>query len=69
MQWVMFTAIGPIRLTANFIMDLVAFLQHCIHTNLKKTKVSTRQDPLSKQTIGMVSKYLAERSERMVPMK
>lgn len=26
MQWVMFTAIGPIRLSANFIMDLVAFL-------------------------------------------
>jgi hypothetical protein len=28
MQWVIFAVIGPFRMTANFLMDLVAFLQH-----------------------------------------
>ncbi len=42
MQWVMFTAIGPLRLTANFFIDLIAFVHHCIYTDLKKTKISMR---------------------------
>lgn len=38
MQWVMFLILGPFRLVANYLVDLVAFLQHCVFTDLKKTK-------------------------------
>jgi len=69
MQWVMFLAIGPLRLTSNFLVDLVAFVHHCVYTDLKKTKASTRQEPLSKETIILATNYLSERSERMIPMK
>lgn len=69
MQWVMFLAIGPLRLTSNFLVDLIAFVQHCVHIDIKKTKVSIRQEPLSKETIDMAANYLSERSERMIPLK
>jgi len=59
MQWVMFAAIGPFRMTANFLVDLVAFIQHCTMTDLKKTKVSLRQRTLSKQTMVMCARYLS----------
>ena len=48
MQWVLFAVIGPFRMTANFFIDLLAFLMHCVMTDLKKTKISTRQKPLGK---------------------
>ena len=38
----MFAVIGPFRMTANFFMDLIAFVQHCVMTDLKKTKASIR---------------------------
>jgi hypothetical protein len=69
MQWVMFLAIGPLRLTSNFLVDLVAFVQHCVYVDIKKTKVSIFQEPLSKETIVMATNYLSERSERMIPLK
>jgi hypothetical protein len=61
MQWVLFAVIGPFRMTANFLVDLLAFLMHCTMTELKKTKVSVRQRPLSKQTIAIGANYLQQR--------
>lgn len=40
MQWVLFAVIGPFRMTANFFVDLIAFLMHATMQDLKKTKVS-----------------------------
>ena len=61
MQWVLFAVIGPFRMTANFLVDFLAFLMHCTMTELKKTKVSVRQRPLSKQTIALSANYLQQR--------
>jgi hypothetical protein len=69
MQWVIFLVIGPLRLTNNFLVDLVAFVSHCIQVDLKKTKVSIRLEPLSNETIKMATSYLSERNERMIPLK
>lgn len=30
MQWVIFAVIGLFRITANFLVDLIAFVQHCV---------------------------------------
>ena len=39
MLWIFFAIVGPFRLTANVIMDLIAFVQHCCLQDLKKTRV------------------------------
>lgn len=69
MTWVAFAVVGPFRLLSNVLTDLVAFVQHCMMTNLKKTKESVVQKPLSQETMRMVTHYLEERGERVVPMK
>lgn len=69
MQWVIFAVIGLFRITANFFVDLIAFVKHCVMSDLKKTKVMLRQRPLSQHSLKMVAKYLQKRSERMIPMK
>jgi hypothetical protein len=69
MTWVAFAAIGPFRMLSNVLTDLVAFVQHCMMTNLKKTKESVVQKPLSQESMRMVTRFLEERSERVVPMR
>lgn len=69
MLWIFFAIIGPIRLFLNCITDILAFLKHCVLSDLKKTKVSIRDHPLSKDALVMIVKYLKERNERMVPFK
>ena len=66
---VIFLPVGPIRLTANVIVDTIAFVNHCLQTNLKKNKVSIRQKPFSKESINLLNKYIHERNERMMPFK
>lgn len=39
MLWIMFIVIGPFRLMANFLVDMVAFVKHSTLQELKKTKV------------------------------
>ena len=39
MLWIFFAIVGPFRLTANVVMDLIAFVQHCCLQDLKKTRV------------------------------
>jgi hypothetical protein len=55
MQWVLFAVIGPFRMTANFLVDLVSFLQHCVMTDLKKVKVASFKRTLNKKTLLMTS--------------
>jgi hypothetical protein len=40
MQWVLFAVIGYFRILANWATDLVAFVQHSLQSELKKTKES-----------------------------
>lgn len=69
MQWVLFAVIGGPRMVANFLIDLVAFLQHCLKQDIKKTKATLTQRPLSKQTLQLTHQYLLERNERMIPLR
>jgi hypothetical protein len=69
MLWIFFIIVGPFRLIANIITDTAAFLKHSTNQNIKKTKVSYSERPLSKKTLRMVNQYLKERAERMVPFK
>ncbi len=69
MLWIFFIMVGPFRLTANVATDTAAFLKHSTMQSLKKTKVSLKERPLSKTTLRVVSQYLSERAERMVPFK
>jgi hypothetical protein len=69
MQWVLFAVIGGPRMIANFFVDLVSFLQHCLKQDIKKTKASLHQRPLSKQTLQLAHTYLVERQERMIPLR
>ena len=43
MLWIFFAMVGPFRLLNNFLMDLVAFVQHCTLQDLNKTKVQIRE--------------------------
>jgi len=73
MQWVTFTITGPIRLTANMLVDMVVFLQHCTVMNLRKmnerTKEAIAEKPLSKANLVMVKEYFVTRNERLIPFK
>lgn len=69
MQWILFVIIGLPRLSLNLFTDYAAFLRHQVVTDLKKTKVSHRQKPFSKQTLTLLGGYLEVRSERMMPFK
>ena len=48
MAWVLFAVIGVFRMTANFFVDLIAFVHHCVKQDIPKTKATLRQKPLSK---------------------
>jgi len=47
MLWIFFAIVGPFRLLANVLVDLVSFLQHCTLEDLPKTKVQIREKPLT----------------------
>ena len=66
---VIFLPLGPIRLTANVIVDTFAFVNHCLQTNLKKNKVNINRKPFSKESMNLLNKYIHERNERMMPFK
>ena len=69
MLWILFAVVGPFRLVANVLLDMVVFLKHCTLTNLKKNKVQIRDKPLAKKSLVMLSKYFVARNERMIPFK
>ena len=58
MLWIFFIMVGPFRLVANVITDTAAFIKHSTLQNLKKTKVSFKERPLSKDTLRIVNQYL-----------
>ena len=66
---VVFIPIGPIRLFINVIVDTIAFIQHSMLTEIKKSKVTIRQKPFSKESLLLLNKYLHERHERLMPFK
>ena len=69
MLWIFFAIVGPVRLLANVLVDLVAFLQHCTLQDLPKTKVQIREKPLTKKTIQMAAAYFKHRRERLIVFK
>ena len=69
MLWVLFAIIGLFRLTANALTDLISFMRHAVRTDLKKTKVSIREKPLSKDSLLLLKNYFNERNERLIPFK
>ena len=69
MTWVLFTIIGPFRLIANIFTDLIAFLQHMLATDLKKTKVTLVSKPLTKKGMRILNDYFAVRKDRLMPYK
>lgn len=66
---VIFIPLGPIRLICNVVLDTVAFVSHCLQTELKKSKVANRPKPFSKESMHLLNKYIHERQERMMPFK
>lgn len=66
---VVFIVIGPIRLFMNVIVDTIAFIQHSMLSELKKTKVAHKHKPFSKESLLLLNKYLHERQERLMPFK
>ena len=66
---VIFIPIGPIRLASNVILDSIAFIGHCLQTDLKKSKVTIRHKPFTKESMNLLNKYLHERQERLMPFK
>lgn len=66
---VIFLPIGPIRLTANVIVDTIAFVRHCLQTDLKKVSQSHQTKPFTVESLRLLNKYVHERQERMMPFK
>lgn len=66
---VVFIPVGPVRLMSNVILDTIAFVSHCMQTELKKSKVTIRHKPFTKESMQLLNKYLHERSERLMPFK
>jgi hypothetical protein len=58
MLWILFMMIGPLRLLVNVVTDTAAFVKHAMVMDLKKTRVSTKERPLSKETLRVVNQYL-----------
>lgn len=48
---VIFIPLGPIRLICNVVVDTVAFVSHCLQTELKKSKVAIRAKPFTKESL------------------
>jgi hypothetical protein len=55
MLWILFMMIGPLRLLVNVVTDTAAFVKHSMMMNLKKTRVSTKERPLAKETLRVVN--------------
>jgi len=69
MTWVLFAVVGPFRLIANIFTDLVAFLQHMLSTDLKKTCVTLVKKPLTKKGMRVLNDYFSVRKDRLMPYK
>lgn len=69
MTWVLFAIIGLPRLITNIFTDLAAFLMHMLATDLKKTKVTLVQKPLTKKGMRILNDYFAVRKDRLIPYK
>lgn len=66
---VIFLPVGPIRLIANVIVDTIAFVGHCLQTDINKTKVQFQKRPFTKESLHTLNKYINERQDRMMPFK
>ena len=69
MLWILFAVVGPFRLVANVILDMIAFLRHCTLQNLKKTKVKISRKNMTKKNLVELNDYFQKRNERMIPFK
>ena len=69
MLWILFAVVGPFRLIANVVLDMIAFLRHCTLQNLKKTKVKISRKNMTKKNLVELNDYFQKRNERMIPFK
>lgn len=66
---VIFLPLGPIRLITNVIVDTIAFVRHCLQTDLKKVTLAHTGRPFTKESLMIFNKYVHERQERMMPFR
>ena len=55
MLWVMFTITGPFRLFINIFTDLVSFVRHCVQSDLPRTKLSFKDESLTKENLRVTA--------------
>ena len=51
MMWVMFAITGPFRIFINIFTDTWSYMRHCVHTDLKRTKLSFQDKSLTKENL------------------
>jgi hypothetical protein len=65
-HFLFFTALGPIIIIGNTMVDTFYFVRHLVQLDLQKVKHKTRQKLLKKSTIRMLMGYFEENQERIV---
>ncbi len=64
---IFFTGVGLLTLTANFLLDLIAFVRHSFVKDINKIKHSTSNERITQDRLEVLLKFLRTKDEKILP--